>query len=90
MQQPDIHRTTEQAEFHIELEKILSLVDPNEILDTDVWSYVDGGSGVLVLVRKRETVTNLKAERSLAALKAMAQVTIQAHTDETPMIPEEV
>ena len=73
MQKPDIHKSSEQLEFYIELSKILALIDPDEIQDGDKWSYVDGGSGVLVLVRKRETITNLKAEREAAAAALEAE-----------------
>lgn len=73
MQKPDTHKTTEQVEFYIDLEKILPLIDPDEVQDGDVWSYVDGGAGTLVLVRKRETFVNMKRDREIAALKAIEE-----------------
>jgi hypothetical protein len=79
MAKPDINKTSQQDEFHVELSKVLeALVDADEVQEGDKWSFVDGG-GQLIIVRKREVITDLKRKRAEAA-EALALIGVK--TDE--------
>lgn len=58
-----LNKVTTQDEFHVKTKRVLKeLLDPEEVLETDRWGFIDAGADGLVIVRYREVTTPFAAE----------------------------
>lgn len=56
--EPTQEIVTRQTEFNVPTQRVLALLlDPDDVAEGDLWTFVDSGGVGLVIVRRRITIT---------------------------------